>query len=110
MKVNISYSVDIEDVLENLFRLFSAQHGKIEKELAAANRVLGNLENYKDEKISDLAQTIMQCKENIATYDIKLSEIMNILNGYYGLRYNPPDDGDIEDDVAPTEMETKKES
>ena len=103
MKVNISYSVDIEDVLENLFRLYSAQHKKLEKELAEANKILGSLENYKDENISNLAQAIIQCKDSIATYDIKLSETINILNGYYKLKFTAPDEAI--DAEAPAEAE-----
>ena len=92
MKVTISYSVDLDEVLENLFRLYIREEARMSKRLEKPQKILKSKLEYKDEKVGEIAESIKECREAITAFDIKLAEINNILNGYYDIKYKPQEE------------------
>ena len=87
MRVNISYSVELEEVLENLYLLFMREEAHMRNKIKNAETILKS--DYDDENISSVANAINEYREAMASFDTKLAEISNILSGYYAIRYNP---------------------
>jgi len=87
MKVNISYSVELEEVLENVRHLFLKSEENLRDEEEHFVRVLKG--EYNDENLGEVVKTIHEYKETLAKFDLKLGEMTNILMGYYQLKYQP---------------------
>lgn len=88
MKVNLSYTVSIEEVLDNVRYLFiKTEEDYREKE----EHLLGILKgDYTDANIGEVATALADYKKILAGLEAKLSEINNILSGYYQLKHSPP--------------------
>ena len=83
MRVNLSYSVELEDVLAELTVLFSREKEKF----ILADRVAMNTlkDEFTDDRVQELNNTIEKYKEAIFNFDVKLSEIQQILKGYHDI-------------------------
>ena len=100
MRVNVSYSVELEDVLSEVQQLYKRENSKLEEVLSLAERSLE--QKYTDKNLSEIALAIEDYREAIANFDIKLGEIASILGGYVSIKEqlkNPPqkeEGGEIE--------------
>lgn len=97
MRVNISYSVELDEVLENLYLLFMREEAHMRNKIKSAETILKS--DYDDENIGTVANAINEYREAMASFDTKLVEISNILSGYYAIKYNP------EPDIVPSQMD-----
>jgi len=88
MKVNISYSVELDEVLENVRHLFLKTEEMLREKETDYTLILKN--EYTDENLGEVIKTINDYRETVAKFDLKLGEIINILLGYYRLKYQPP--------------------
>ena len=85
MKVNISYSVELDEVLANAYSLLKAEKQKFKDRVEGVNDALN--EPFEEETLSRSLQAIRQHREAAAKFDEKLAEISNILLGYAQIRY-----------------------
>ena len=85
MRVNISYSVDLEEVLDELHSLYIRESNRLQSIAVKANVKLK--EKYTDKNLSDVKLTVEELKLAVDNFSIKLAEIDNILSGYYGLKF-----------------------
>lgn len=96
MKVNLSYSVELDEVLAAVERLYREARQKFEQNYSTLTVVsppsfaLGHVENT--------TRNIGATQQALATFSGKLEEIQGILSGYQGLLQNhmsptapPPD-------------------
>tara|TARA_R110002074_G_scaffold89060_1_gene195877 strand:+ start:797 stop:1156 length:360 start_codon:yes stop_codon:yes gene_type:complete len=87
MRVNIAYSVELEDVLENVQHIFLKSEESLRNKAEHYTRIL--MDKYTDENLGEVLKTIDEYKAAMAKFDLKLSEINNILIGYYQMKYQP---------------------
>jgi hypothetical protein len=87
MRVNIAYSVELEDVLENVQHIFLKSEESLRNKAERYTRIL--MDKYTDENLGEVLKTIDEYKVAMAKFDLKLSEINNILIGYYQMKYQP---------------------
>ena len=84
MKVNIRYTVDLEEVLEEMSNLYYKSQHKLESKLDIYDHFLN--EGFNE---ADLEHIIQALEQNIQFYhdhQTKISEILNILSGYKSIR------------------------
>jgi len=85
MKVNISYSVELEEVLSNSHELLQKERSRM---MNQAGDALEQLKTpFNDDNLIHSLELIKECKESLNRFDTKLNEIYNILVGYGQLRY-----------------------
>jgi hypothetical protein len=83
MKVNLSYSVELDEVLGAVQRLYREAHQKFNHNYSTLTKVsppsfaLGHLESA--------SRNIGSTQEALASFSAKLEEIQGILSGYQGL-------------------------
>ena len=85
MKVNISYSVELEEVLANAYSLLKTEKQKFKDRVEDVNDVLSK--PFEEDTLVHTLQAIKQHREAAAKFDEKLAEISNILIGYAQIRY-----------------------
>ena len=88
MRVNISYSVELTELLNHLYNLYTVEETSFRLEAQQLHEVLGK--SYTEEDLLSIIQAIKGYRELITSFDIKLSELANILDGYYKIKYEPP--------------------
>ncbi len=89
MKVNISYTVDLEDVLDEMTSLYHKSLSKLDDKLNVYDNRLCH-----DFKESQIDQIIMALEHNLESYEehqTKIAEVLNILQGYKNIK-----NGDVE--------------
>jgi len=94
MRVNISYSVELEDVLEELKLLYRRENAKMRAVAAESEKSLN--QNYTEKNLSEVAMALEDYRRILASFDIKLAEISNILKGYHEIKLNPTLDANQE--------------
>ena len=97
MKVNIRYTVDLEDVLDEMSDLYFKSTNTLERKLEIYDHFLKNGFNE-----ADVEHVITALEHNIESYvdhQTKISEVLNILRGYKGIK-----DGDIQE-PTPQELD-----
>lgn len=97
MRVNISYSVELKDVLNELQMLYMRENNKIVEVSGEAHQVLK--EKYTDKNLSHVTHALEEYREALAQFDIKLGEMANILSGYSEIKTSP----DVSPQVPQTE-------
>jgi len=90
MRVNISYSVELEDVLDNISALYTRENLKLKDKIDEVNKVLS--EQYYEQGIGELIFSIKEYRVAMSEMDLKLNEIVGILRGYQQIKENesPP--------------------
>ena len=94
MRVKISYSVELEDVLEELKLLYRREHAKMRQVAGESEKSLN--QNYTEKNLSEIAMALEDYRKAMASFDVKLAEISNILNGYHSIKLDPSIDANQE--------------
>ena len=103
MRVNLSYSVELEEVLAELSSLFAREKGKF---IVADQAVMEVLKDkFTDDNLRDVFNALEKYKEALFNFDVKLGEIQQILKGYHDIVNAPLDNTQTE-----AETETPKET
>jgi len=87
MRVNISYSVELEDVLEELKLLYRREHTKMRLVASESEKSLN--QSYTEKNLSEIAMALEDYRKAMASFDVKLVEISNILSGYHSIKLGP---------------------
>jgi hypothetical protein len=107
MRVNLSYSVELEEVLPSLEKLYRQGRQEFEKDY---NSTIRSFERgFADDKIEYNIQTLERCRNLLTTFEIRLGEFQRILIGYKKVL-----DGEMGTDApdyeAPPKVEELKEA
>ena len=89
MKVNIRYTVDLEEVLDEMSDLYFKSTDALDRKLEIYDHFLRNGFNE-----ADVEHVITALEHNLDCYidhQTKVAEILNILRGYKGIK-----DGDVQ--------------
>jgi len=96
MRVNVSYSVELDEVLNEVQQLYKRESSKLEEVLSLSERSLE--QEYTDKNLSEVVLAIEDYRQAIANFDVKLAEIANILGGYSSIKEqmkNPPQEQEV---------------
>ena len=85
MKVNISYSVQLEEVLTSAYNLLKSEKQKLKEKTEKPLEILDK--PFEDNTLVDNLQAIKNYREATVKFDEKLAEISNILLGYAQILY-----------------------
>jgi hypothetical protein len=100
MKVNIAYSVELDEILSNTFEVLTKERETTVKTL---NESLQQLSiPIDDDNLMSTLETLTKCRETLAKLDTKLGEIYNVLLGYGQIRYKQ-----MQPSPVPREPETE---
>ena len=90
MKVNISYSVELEEVLSSAYLLFKREKQKLKDKTENAIKILDK--PFEEDTLIQTLQSIEDYRKASSQFNEKLNEINNILVGYAQIRYKetPP--------------------
>lgn len=89
MRVNLSYSVGLQEVLSEVFSLFIREKERFILADQKAMQVLK--ERFSDSEIENILATIEVYKEALSNLDIRLSEVQQILQGYHNILHPSTD-------------------
>lgn len=87
MRVNLSYSVELEEVLSEVSSLFAREKEKFINADRKAMNVMK--EKFSDGQVDNIITTIEEYKKALMNFDIKLSEVQQILKGYHDILNTP---------------------
>ena len=90
MKVNIRYTVDLEDVLDEMADLYFKSTNTLERKLEIYDHFLKN--GFNEADVEDVITALEHNIESYVDHQTKISEVLNILRGYKGIK-----DGDIQE-------------
>ena len=92
MKVNISYSVDLDEVLTDAFSFYVKESEKLKE---TSKETLSKLAKpFSDDSLFEVLQAMKNYREASSRFDEKLVEISNILIGYANIRYKQQEEPD----------------
>jgi hypothetical protein len=100
-RVNIHYSVQLEDLQEEVNRLFSNAISKFDKVQPVGGAPVVKLGTDGLDKIESI-------RHNLAKVDIMLSDIQNIIEGYVRFKTQPPPEREIP--FQPNDLEVDPEA
>jgi len=94
MKVNIRYTVDLEEVLEEMTELYHKSSAKLDEKL----NIYGNsLEAaFKESQVEHIIMALEHKLECYHEHQTKIAEVLNILQGYKNIK-----DGNIKPPAEP---------
>ena len=84
MKVNIRYTVDLDEVLKEMSGLYYKSLDKLDEKLDVHNHLLEN--NFEESNLDNIIQALTQNVQFYHDHQTKLSEILNILVGYKNIK------------------------
>ena len=90
MRVNLSYSVELEELLGEISSLYLREKNKLNAVAETSHRVLK--EKYTDKNLSEIVLCIDEYRRGMTSFDIKLSEMENILKGYISIKTEVPEE------------------
>tara|TARA_Y100000114_G_scaffold89485_1_gene83015 strand:+ start:284 stop:592 length:309 start_codon:yes stop_codon:yes gene_type:complete len=102
MKVNIRYTVDLEEVLDEMSNLYFKSNDALDRKLEIYDHFLRNGFNE-----ADVEHVITALEHNLDCYvdhQTKVAEVLNILRGYKSIK-----DGDTQQPVLEQEPQTPNE-
>lgn len=97
-RVNIQYSVELDDLQEEVNRLFGKAILELEKICPVGGTPVVNLGTEGIDKVDTL-------RRKLATVDVMLGDIQNIINGYVRFKTAPPPPQEIEQTSDELEVE-----
>ena len=103
MKVNVSYSVEVEEVLDTIQEIYNKNKIKFEEEYKSAQDALA--ESFTDEKLQSALLNFKKIRVAMAEYDVKLEELNAMAAGYQKLL-----NGQFANPPAQTSPETKPDT
>jgi len=103
MRVNLSYSVELEEVLPEVGGLFAREK---EKFIIADNKAMNTLkETFNDDNAREIVSAIEEYKAALFNFDVKLGEIQEILKGYHEIANAPSKDAQPEEETLEASLE-----
>ncbi len=91
MRVNITYSVDLNDIPLEIDKLLREN-----KELL--DKIMKDLESVSTRNPLEIIEVINSSRESLAVFDMRLAECNNILSGFIDIRAKGPNHQFIEVD------------
>lgn len=85
MKVHISYSVELEEVLENVSALVTREHNILKSKLKELSKTVTS--EYTAKNLGEVVYDMKLYQESLKKMDLKLTEMTAILMGYQRLQH-----------------------
>ena len=95
MKVNIRYTVNLDEVLKEMSSLYYKSLDKLDEKLDIYNHLLEN--KFEESNLDNIIQALTQNVQFYHDHQTKLSEILNILIGYKNIKENNITEEEIND-------------
>ena len=89
MKVNIRYTVDLEEVLDEMSDLYYKSQDRLDNKLNIYDSFLRS--GFNEAEVEHIIAALEHNIESYVDHQTKIAEILNILRGYKGIK-----DGDIQ--------------
>ena len=89
MKVNIRYTVDLEEVLDEMSDLYYKSQDRLDSKLNIYDSFLRG--GFNEAEVEHIIAALEHNIESYIDHQTKIAEILNILRGYKGIK-----DGDIQ--------------
>ena len=99
MKVTIRYTVDLEEVLEEMTDLYFKSVDTLDKKIGVYDSFLRD--EFKEAEVEHIISALQHKMECYTDHQTKIAEILNILRGYQGIKdgsIQPPQEQVIEDE------------
>lgn len=96
MKVNIRYTVDLQDVLEEMSTLYCKSLSKLNASLDIYNHFLKH--GFKESDVEHIIKALEHNVESYHDHQTRTAEILNILQGYKNIKdgsVQPPEPEEI---------------
>ena len=84
MKVNIRYTVDLEDVLDEMTELYHKSSAKLDEKLDLHGSPLSG--DFKESQVEYIISALEHKLECYHEYQTRLAEVLNILQGYRNIK------------------------
>ena len=84
MKVNIRYTVDLEEVLEEMSDLYYKSADKLERHVKIYDSFLDN--GFSETQVEQVINALEHKLICYSDHQTKIAEILNILRGYQGIK------------------------
>ena len=97
MKVNIRYTVDLEEVLDEMSELYYKSADKLERHVEIYDGFLRS--GFNEAEVNHIIAALEHNIEAYLNHQAKTAEILNILRGYKGIK---------EGDIQPPEPESQE--
>ena len=107
MKVNISYSVALEEVLPLVQKLYKEHKKEFNSTFSTAATIVES--SFTDEQLEAIVGSINKMRLGMVKFDTKLEECVNIIGGYHNIIQEVPQEepeenqeGDAVDEPIPS--------
>jgi|10_taG_2_1085330.scaffolds.fasta_scaffold36202_2 hypothetical protein len=94
MKVNISYSVAIEEVLPLVEKLYTESNQQFKKSYVEANTMLEA--SFTDDALQAMLSQITKLRQEMVEFDSKLGELLGMAKGYQHILNGAPTSHELE--------------
>jgi hypothetical protein len=100
MRVNLSYSVEMEEVLAAVEKLYAESREKFERDY----NILTNVSplHFSNASLESTLRTTGEMRQALSAYETKLEEISGILTGYSNILNAPPPQPPAAETPAPS--------
>tara|TARA_R110000824_G_scaffold11622_14_gene50999 strand:+ start:19693 stop:20037 length:345 start_codon:yes stop_codon:yes gene_type:complete len=88
MRVNLSYSVELEEVLTAVEKLYTESRERFERDYNMLTKISPLL--FSNASLESTLRTTEEMRQALAAYETKLEEIRGILTGYSNILNAPP--------------------
>lgn len=96
MKVNIRYTVDLEEVLEEMSSLYYKSQDRLDSKLNIYDSFLRG--GFDEAEVEHIISALEHNMESYVDHQTKIAEILNILRGYKDIR-----NGEVQPSMPPQE-------
>mgnify|MGYP003126064922 CR=1 FL=1 len=93
MKVNISYTVDLEEVLDEMAELYYKSVDKLERHVQIYDSFLEN--GFSETQVEQIINALEHKLDCYTDHQTKIADVLNILQGYKNIK-----NGDIPEEQA----------
>ena len=100
-RVNIQYSVELEDLQDEVSRLYEQAMRELERGLLVGGTPVVNLGTEGLDKVDSFRQ-------KLAKVDIMLGDVQNIIEGYVRFKTQPPPEREIPSQQTSDELEVEQ--
>ena len=95
MKVNISYTIDLDEVLEEINVLYHKSLSSLDQKTNIYNGILGD--NFEELRLEEIIMALEHNLECYQDHQTKVMEILNILQGYKNIKEGNVDSPELQE-------------
>jgi len=100
MKVNIRYTVDLEEVLDEMSELYHKSDDKLERTVGIYDSFIKN--GFSEAQVEQIITALEHKLDCYSDHQTKIAEVLNILQGYKNIKdgnIQPPPEEQVSEDA-----------